>query len=87
MQEQIDNIMDNFDFSRVLKAMRALNWEWGHCGSEHEPDEAELRREARRLLKNAWDHSATFACGGFWAYFADGVLSLHFTVSDWCGDN
>ena len=27
MQEQIDNIMDNFDFSRVLKTMRALNWE------------------------------------------------------------
>ena len=87
MQEQIDNIMDNFDFSRVLKAMRALNWEWGAGGKEHEPDETELRSEARLLLKNAWDHSATFACGGFWAYFADGVLSLHFTVSDWCGDN
>ena len=87
MQEQIDNIMDNFDFSRVLKAMRALNWEWGAGGSEHEPDEAELRREARRLLKNAWDHSATFACGGFWAYFSDGILRLHFTVANWCGDD
>ena len=87
MQEQIDNIMDNFDFSRVLKTMRALDWEWGSCGTEHEPVETELRREARRLLKNAWDHSTTFACGGFWAYFSDGVLSLHFTVSDWCGDN
>ena len=48
MQEQIDNIMDNFDFSRVLKVMRALNWEWGSCGTEHEPDEAELRREAAK---------------------------------------
>ena len=87
MQEQIDNIMDNFDFSRVLKTMRALDWEWGSCGTEHEPDEAELRREARRLLKASWEHASTMACGGFWAYFDDGVLRLHFTVADWCGDD
>lgn len=86
MQEQIDNIMDNFDFSRVLKAMRALNWEWGSCGTEHEPDETELRREARRLLKFAWDHSTTFSCGGFWAYIDAGVLSLHFTIEYFGGD-
>ena len=86
MQEQIDNIMDNFDFSRVLKAMRALNWEWGSCGTEHEPDETELRREARRLLKFAWEHATNVACGGFWAYFSDGILQLHFTIADFGGD-
>ena len=42
--------------------------------------------KARRLLKNAWDHSTTFACGGFWAYFSDGVLSLHFTIETFGGD-
>lgn len=86
MQEQIDNIMDNFDFSRVLKTMRALDWEWGSFGTEHEPDEAELRREARRLLKFAWAHASNVACGGFLAYFGDGVLRLHFTVEEFGGD-
>ena len=27
-QEAIDNIMDYFDFNKVLKTMIALNWKW-----------------------------------------------------------
>lgn len=82
MQEQIDDIMDNFDFQKVLKTMRALNWEWGACGREHEPDESELRCTARSLLKSiASEPLHTISTGGFWAHNDGERLSLFFCVA------
>jgi hypothetical protein len=85
--EQIEKIMDYFDFGKVAKAMRALGWKW--VGSETEsliPDEPELRQEARRLLKqvNRDSKQGHFcSCGGFEARNEDGCLSLRFVVAEW----
>jgi len=52
--EMIDNIMDNFDFSRVAKTMLGLNWKWFSV-PEGVPLEADIRVTARRLLKGIPD--------------------------------
>lgn len=51
MQEQIDEIMDNFDFDCVHKMMLAVDWKWSDGeGGRSVPTVPELRECARRLL-------------------------------------
>lgn len=92
-QEQIDEIMDCFDFGKVEIAMKALNWSW--IGSDNPtPLEYELRKHARKLLKKVMDyakendHGMTHATGGFIASskkYEDGSISLKlaFEVATW----
>ena len=48
-QDAIDQIMDNFDFRKVADTMEKIGWHWARL--EGPPDEHELRRVARGLLK------------------------------------
>ena len=52
--EQIEDIMDSFDFSRVQKAMNAIGWKWAAKGMEpaYIPTEKQLRQKARELMKD-----------------------------------
>jgi enoyl-CoA hydratase/carnithine racemase len=86
-QEKIDKVMDNFDFGRVVKTMQALDWNWIDEGV---PSESEVRKEARRLLKQISNAilseptSYSIATGGFCATrFSDGELRLQFIVSEY----
>ncbi len=81
-EEQIDNIMDWFDFDKVHKAMVALNWTWYNVGI---PEKAELRQTARRLLRDVVEKDARMTgTGGFYATKNEyGELSLYFAVSKW----
>lgn len=47
--EMIDNIMDNFDFSRVARCMEVLEWKWHNV--EGVPEESNIRKLARELMK------------------------------------
>ena len=80
-QNQIDEIMDNFDFRRVHEMMKAVNWTWG----DDVPEEPELREEARRLLKETI-RKDLYCCGtgGFMAMNRDGLLSLYWGASWEC---
>ena len=54
-QEMIYEIMDNFDFEKVSKAMKLLDWKWsgilrGEGGADFVPTKADLRRKARGFL-------------------------------------
>lgn len=92
MQEQIDEIMDNFDFDRVHKAMVALDWRWGH--DEVIPEKYELRKQARSLLKTVWKssrHWKVVATGGFFARCeltecGEKLLSLSFQIDEWSNE-
>lgn len=68
--DTIDDIMDNFDFERVHAAMRLLGWCWVAQGTKGYgvPEISELRKCARRLMKNAMKSplsSYTTGTGGF----------------------
>ena len=89
MQNKIDNIMDNFNFAKVEKAIQATGWRWASV--EGTPEESDLRKQARRLLKEVsvkYVKESDFRCyistGGFKAtkYF-DGELELEFIMASW----
>jgi hypothetical protein len=68
IQEQIDEIMDSFDFEKVQKIMEALNWEWNDEGV---PDIYSLRTSARKHLKAAAEIKGTSGSGGFTAHYTE----------------
>lgn len=51
LEKMIEDIMDEFNFARVHKAMVALDWKWA-LPSNSIPSIDELRKEAERLLRN-----------------------------------
>lgn len=88
-QDNIDHIMDNFDFAKVVKTMEALNWQWSSTNGV--PNESEARTFARGLLKQAAarvvskeENHCYIGCGGFVArkYYDEG-LELEFVLTSW----
>lgn len=89
-QDHIDNIMDNFDFSKVASAMEHLKWQWAYSETGV-PEEPELRKTARRYLSQVYDYATaqgrkyTMATGGF-VYGYDpqySEMSLTFELAGW----
>lgn len=55
MWDDINEILDNFDFSAVYVAMEALDWKWvmkdeNGENEERQPEINELQKEAREIL-------------------------------------
>lgn len=83
-EEQIEEIMDYFDFNKVHRAMTALDWAWYDCGGV--PTEAHLRKEARKLLREVSRKEPGYAIGtgGFYAKHTEWrKLKLEFHVANW----
>jgi hypothetical protein len=94
--------MDNFDFHKVHKVMKMLNWRWAFS-ENGVPEEYELRKHAREDLNrvlaavmSGYDEYQT-SCGGFEAYAKrwpaekEGEtpciqLMLKFVLTDWDED-
>ena len=70
IQEQIDEIMDTFDFDKVHDVMKFLDWRWQRA--EEPPDIYEIKQEARERLKQA-AKSGGSSTGGFTAYKTESV--------------
>ena len=73
IQKQIEDIMDEFNFGEVRKVMESLEWTWSETGCI--PEEYDLRKSARKLLKHAAEmidesldvSGGSTATGGFYA--------------------
>jgi hypothetical protein len=90
-QEHIDEVMDEFDFGKVAKAMKALDWRWATTAGMV-PLECDLRQQARKLLGLAYDGATDFnvspymtGTGGFEATYSKEYdnLGLKFVVASW----
>lgn len=86
IQEQIDDIMDTFEFDDVHSWMEHSGWVWAQPnGTTAVPDLYEIKRCARQRLKEAAENGYS-ATGGFVAQSYEGTdkdgpwitLSLHF---------
>ena len=73
LQNLIDDVMDNFNFYKVRKVMKQLNWRWG-TSENGIPEIYELKEAARRLLNECLynmimhgEDSCNIATGGFHA--------------------
>lgn len=80
-EQQIQDILEYFDFERVHETMIKLNWTWvsSDLKLEYIPEIEELKEHAKERLENAikykWSES-----GGFVATNTSGVLNLYFVV-------
>ncbi len=90
--EQIEDLLDEFDFGKVKKVMDFLEWTY-HDSVDKEVSIGEIRRMARYLLENAYnaDLSPEYmtGSGGFevtrYMYPGDHTkyISLKFVVTEW----
>jgi len=90
--DEIDDIMDNFDFDKVHETMTLLGWRWWirETDSIDIPDIPRLRTRARGLMKEAMASSLSsyrIAIGGFQVdkTTEEGktYLSLSFVLTSW----
>ena len=87
-QEAIDNIMDYFEFDKVLKTMIALDWKWvkedyKSLDDLETPSIERIRKTARKALMRAIEIKDYTSGGGFEAEYDDGNLYLRFVVEEW----
>lgn len=88
----LNSIMDNFDFAKVRKVMKALKWKWAGVKGDEDgvPTEQEIGDFAAKLL---WDlvndpKNKAIGQGGFFAEKDfldpdDPWIQLSFHVEDW----
>lgn len=91
-QEQIEEIIDWFDFHKVHKVMEFLDWQWKDQGV---PGIGDLRKKAREYIKvavikcNEPEGEYSVRCGGFHVkvnkYEGDEkvYIKLAFELEDW----
>ena len=84
IDEQIEYILNNFNFDAVKETMVALNWWWGSPG--HIPTFNELRCTAKDLLQEA-AKVGYMGTGGFEAILLEDTLSLAFVVESQGGED
>lgn len=95
IQNEINTIMDWFDFERVHTVMTALDWKWFNSGN-HVPLIGEIRGFARDLIRDCVDgmiHNQkaeySIKCGGFSVrtykelYDEKVYIELTFEVATW----
>jgi hypothetical protein len=83
LADAIDTIMDEFDFAKVHKMMKAVDWRWARCGFEV-PDEWDIRKMARQQLRDAAASKSGFvSSGGFESRRYEWGMSLKFVGAEW----
>ena len=90
LQSHIDEVMDEFDFSKVQKVMEFLRWEWASA-EEGVPREAELRKKVRFLMEQCYQQSLKYqkdwgtGTGGFNVryFYDDAFFEVDFCLTQW----
>lgn len=87
LAEQKEVIINDFDFEKVEKVMKSLNWKWidgGVPGNfEYQPKISDLKEVASMCLDkviNSNESEDSYSFGGFEALKVDGMLELRFLL-------
>lgn len=94
IRNDIDDILDCFDFEKVQKVMAFLDWKWHDTGV---PEIYELRRFARKLILDAVQNVIRTGepewnteCGGLYVQVYNKTkedptirISLRFSLTSW----
>lgn len=82
--EQKKIILNDFDFKKVERVMKALSWHWiGKDGVKYIPNESQLLTVAQFCLGQVIKsntHEDMCSIGGFEALRINGVLELRFVI-------
>ena len=80
--EQIKDIMENFDFVRVHKVMKFLDWKW--TPYNRIPTLHEIKESANNLLNEYGKKVGGGGTGGFMVRtYSDGSIELVFEIASW----
>jgi hypothetical protein len=80
--ELINEILDEFEFEKVHRTMKALDWKWSGCDGV--PSIGDLRRQARELLQELLKHDYHLTgTGGLFAYRMADTVGLRFEVTSY----
>jgi hypothetical protein len=90
MNDEIDYIIDTFNFERVHIAMTAVDWKWAkrNLVPTEVPSVARLKQTARQMLEIAFNEKTTAVTGGLHAVYhpaienLDPILSLSFVLAE-----
>ena len=78
MNDEIDYILDTFNFERVHVAMTALDWKWRDPLAV--PTIARLKQRAKFLLDSAYKEQITIATGGLQAVYHPPIKDLDLLI-------
>jgi len=83
MGELVNEILDEFEFEKVHRTMKALNWTWHD--TDGVPTIGDLRRQARELLQELLrnDKYHITGTGGLYAYRIADTVGLRFEVTSY----
>lgn len=84
-EEHINCIINKFNFKKVHKVMKFMNWTWYNTGSEP-PTVAHLKDEARRLLNELYDSDdslLSMSTGGLKVSKYEDHLELEFVIAEY----
>lgn len=79
-EQMIDDVLSDFDFEKVHRVMKELDWKWYVEDGAHVPSIYTLIKQAKELLSKAFDEETRVATGGFIADYGEGELSLIFAL-------
>lgn len=76
-QQAIDHCLSTFNFVRVHKVMKELEWKWYVDGASclRVPTYLELVQSANRRLSDAWDKRTTVESGGLRAVYVQADMN------------
>jgi hypothetical protein len=86
LDKMIDEIMDEFNFATVHKAMVALDWKWAVTSNNNVPTMDELRTETERLLRDAADIRLNMCIDEPWES-PIGCSTGGFKATAWCNED
>lgn len=81
-EKKKQEVLDSFDFDKVHKVMKFLNWKWFNAeSSDMVPSISELRDQASDLLDFSYAHNCHYGSGGFMANVTkEGFVGLIFKL-------
>jgi hypothetical protein len=97
VNDEIDYIIETFNFERVYVAMTALDWWW--TDPKAVPTVARLKKRAQMLLETAYKEQTTICTGGLQAVYyppikdssllidSGPILSLSFVLTETNSEN
>ena len=74
-QQAIDECLSTFNFNRVHKVMKELDWKWYIKGWLKVPTYSDLVNAANQRLSDAWDKRAIVESGGLRAVYVSADMN------------
>lgn len=81
-EQMIDDVLSEFNFGKVHRVMKELDWKWYDEDDAHVPSIYMLIKQAKQLLSEAFDKESEISTCGLIASYTNEVLTLVFALEE-----